>query len=664
MKNNNFGLKKILDAKSQEFQGQDGFLGKDILVPNANKVNSSRNMMVGSNLDQFVVLADPEFPFIFSNYENQVGQYSSSHKKAGRPFKVIDKIVKFKDEKESPYVLIIRYGDGDKEYDLLFRTRGQKLTENYCYLHKNEKIDSLQEGDRVQKDEVLYKSTSFDDDDNYCIGLNVKSVFLIDNRTLEDAIIISDRAAKRFTSHYMDKVTISLNLNDMPLNYYGDKNNYKFMPDIGEKIKNQILEAHRRIDYNTILFDLDERESHEINPFKDKVHFSKGTVIDVDIYSNTNMETLTKYEYNNQLVKYLENQNRYYNEVIDAIAQYVEGSAKVSTDLSYTYRRYKDLLNPDINIRQDKSEFGHIVMEVTVLRESNISVGSKITGRYGNKGVISKILPLKQMPKNEHGEYVDIIFNKLGVPNRLNPAQLFEVEINFISDNIRRRSKTLKTFKEKKEFLFEYIKDVNKDQYKELVKFYNTLDKFGKKKFLSDMEEKGIYLHQPPFWNNMTLDHLAEIYEKYDWIKPYKCTFDGKPVQNRLVFGDMYLLKLKHEPKGKFSVRSVSYINTKGAPSKSLTYKRHQSLYSQTPVRIGEMETTNLCMTDQPDIVQRYLSGVASDELNRRTVAETLLIKDPLKNHVIDFEDPHRNFNSKILKVYFKAACMEIKRLA
>ena len=163
------------------------------------------------------------------------------------------------------------------------------------------------------------------------------------------------------------------------------------------------------------------------------------------------------------------------------------------------------------------------------------------------------------MPVTEYGGRVDIIFNALGVVNRLNPAQLYELELNFISDNIVRKMKEMKSIKEKANLLFGYIKDVNSKQAKEMANYFNSLNKEGKINFIQEVEEKGIYLHQPPFWGNVGFDQLKEIYKKYSWIKPYKVFYKGKEMRKKLIIGDEYVLKMKHEPKTKFSTRSTSY---------------------------------------------------------------------------------------------------------
>ena len=258
---------------------------------------------------------------------------------------------------------------------------------------------------------------------------------------------------------------------------------------------------------------------------------------------------------------------------------------------------------------------------------------------------------------NEYGDHADLIMNALGIVNRLNPAQLFEVELNFIAENILRKIKGMKTNKEKLEYLFDFIRTINPNQAKALYNYYKGLDKAGKKKFIQDTEEKGIYLHQPPFWDNITLDELTAIYDKYDFIKPYKCTVKGKPVEHDLIFGSEYILRLKHEASNKFSTRSSAYINMKGAPSKSLTYKKNQDLYSSTPIRLGEMEINNLLLTQKNEVV-KLSSMYSSSEENRQYMIEQLLTDDILNMEEIELKNEEDNHNRQILDVYLKSLGM------
>ena len=116
--NNNLNIKKQLEDKNVEYDHKDDFLGKDILTM-SNRINSSRNIMFQSHLDQCVVLAEPEFPRVFTNYENQVGSYSSSYKKMDKDWTVVKRINKFKFLPDTSYILVVK--DDENNYDIIKR---------------------------------------------------------------------------------------------------------------------------------------------------------------------------------------------------------------------------------------------------------------------------------------------------------------------------------------------------------------------------------------------------------------------------------------------------------------------------------------------------------------------------------------------------------------
>ena len=266
------------------------------------------------------------------------------------------------------------------------------------------------------------------------------------------------------------------------------------------------------------------------------------------------------------------------------------------------------------------------------------------------------------MPMNEYGEHAEIIFNALGVCNRLNPAQLYEVEINFFAENIQRKIKELKSPKDKLRLALEFIGDINPTQLNAVKEYLTTLHKEDVIKFIKEIEDDGFYLHLPPFWDNLNFDDLSALYDKYNWVKPYKCTINGKEIKRPLIIGSEYIMKLKHEPSGKFSARSSAYINTKGSPSKSLSYKRNNDLYSSTPIRLGEMEVQNLLLT-QGDEVVKLISLYSSSEANRQYMIEQLLTEDVLNMEEIELAQPNDNHNRRILDVYLKSLGVKLENI-
>lgn len=192
------------------------------------------------------------------------------------------------------------------------------------------------------------------------------------------------------------------------------------------------------------------------------------------------------------------------------------------------------------------------------MSESSRGIDKKLyVNNNQNKGVVSaiydsnetygvKIIDSKDMPIVKSGPMKgmrpDALLNPLGVPNRLNIAQQYEQELNFISLYIRNKIKLSKSLEEKEKWYFDFIKNVNVDQYNTTKKIYDNFTLEEKNQYMKECEEI-IYIHQEPFFNYTDLDLLCDLYEKYDFVKP----FELEGINIPLVIGEMYFMRLKHD---------------------------------------------------------------------------------------------------------------------
>lgn len=371
-------IKEILEEKDRELHGSDSFLAKDVLTI-ANKLNGSRSIMFHSQTEQFVVLQETEFPKVFTGYENAVAKYSNSIKKSERDYEVVDKVVKNKNN----YILIVK--DANNHYDVVYRKDAEHLTESYCYAYKNDVIDAKKIGDKIEKDEILYKSTSFDDSNNYGYGRNANCCYLICNETTEDAIVASESFAEKMKNNYLTKIEVSINTNDLLLNLYGDNDNYKVFPDIGEETFGKVLVARRRIFYENALFDLKTENLRKINYVTDTVFYEKGRIVDIDIFCNKKEEELDDNFYG-QIKGYLADQRDYYYKLKEKLRDIIEDeNATYSDDIGFLYKKACEYVDVDDEETERKWEqetvFDNIIINFTVMSESKMMIGSKLSGR-------------------------------------------------------------------------------------------------------------------------------------------------------------------------------------------------------------------------------------------------------------------------------------------
>lgn len=221
--------------------------------------------------------------------------------------------------------------------------------------------------------------------------------------------------------------------------------------------------------------------------------------------------------------------------------------------------------------------------------------------------------------------------------------QLYEQEFNFISMYIRLKIKESKTLEEKEYWYFDFINTINIRQYNFEKKFYDNLSEENKIQFMKEAEEK-IYIHQEPFYNDTDFTLLQTLYDKYDFVKPFK--FEG--INIPLVMGELYFIKLKHDAKSKMSARSTGFENLKSAPSKDKAYKYKKAPISRTPIRIGNMELLYLLLTSDKESVSNLVETYSINEDAKEKLLEALLIGDPYDINV-DLNDVGKNENKKII---------------
>ena len=656
---NNAFLKDKLSELDEKFKGDDSVFGMTLLT-RTGYISGNRSIMTTGHLKQAMTPICPEVPKVFTEYENMVGKYSTGIKKASREWRVVDKIYKF-EENNHLYTLIVK-DEQTGYYDVIEKKLVENLTEKFGFRYNTEELDKIQVGDLIPKDSVLFKSTSYDEYNNYRFGVNATFCYTSDVKTTEDAILVSKSFADKFRCVEVESITVSVNDNDVLINLYGDENNYKCFPDIGETIKDKIICATRRINNDQIFYDFKETNLRKINFSEDVLcteQGSGGKIIDIKVYSNKTLEEMEINEYHAQVTKYYKNELRYFKELVESTQDVVHENKDHSRNYNYVYKKSKDVLDENVKWceQQGKKPFSNMIIEFIVEREVPLKEGSKITGLFGNKGVISKILPDDEMPVLENGRVVDVQFNCLGVINRLNSFQLFEQSINFIMNRTIDRIKTLETNDQRAALVFTMINNFNTRQAREMGEMYSKMNEEQREEFIQDIYEYGIFVHIPPFWHERNLfDVLSEIYDKYDWLTPYKVFVKKngrfRPVMNELIVGEMYIIRLKQTAAKGLSTRSVGGVNLIGVPVKDAQAKENKILYSKTPCRVGIDELLNLLIGMDPyDLAKTYMSYRSSIEATHDLPVQ--LLKNGLVDKLRD-DELVINRNVEVITTYLK----------
>ncbi|WWO98893.1 MAG: DNA-directed RNA polymerase subunit beta [Candidatus Dasytiphilus stammeri] len=254
------------------------------------------------------------------------------------------------------------------------------------------------------------------------------------------------------------------------------------------------------------------------------------------------------------------------------------------------------------------------VVKVCLAVKRQIQLGDKIAGRHGNKGVISKINPIEDMPYDENGVPVDIILNPLGVPSRMNIGQILETHLGMAAKGIGEQiNRLLKQYK-CAAILRNFIQKV----YNIGTNLRNPVDlnTFSDSEIIQLAENfcKGIPVATPVF-DGATESEIKQMLQLADLPTSGQITlFDGRTgdkFERPVTVGYMYMLKLNHLVDDKMHARSTGSY----------------SLVTQQPLggkaqfggqRFGEMEVWALEAYGAAYTLQEMLT-IKSDDVNGRT---------------------------------------------
>lgn len=549
-----YSLTDELKKADEKYMGSSSLLGMTVLTT-PGYINSMRSTMFTAHLKQFLNLQNPDFPYVFTNAENVVGKHSSGYKETKSKLKVFRKVSKFDEILDKPNIYKLFVFDTEKQcYDVITRKSVEDLTENFGFDYNNEVIDSYDEGDTIKKGTILYRSSSYDDDMNYAYGKNVTTMYTLDPFTSEDAAVVSKSLAEKMTSVETEVITIGLNDNDYFVNLQGEsyslipgkKGKYKPLPEIGEIVSGHLAAIRRQFN-NQLLFDFKADSLNQIHEGDLVYYIGNGNeVIDYTIYNNN--EEIVDNAFTEQINKYLRGQDKYYKEILETCEEIIDSGYEYTREVDYLYKRAKEMLDKEKKWREGENAFSNMVIEIQVRKVVPLAKGQKITGRYGNKSVISEIREDDKMPFTDDGRRVDLLLNLLAIINRTTSFVLYELITTSICYQVRNKMKEMSDYKDREKLLFDIIYEYNEKEYDQMWSLYTKMDKNEKKDFIDDAIENGIYMHQPPFWETKPIFHrIKDILEKYTWLKPNDVYINkwGRKIKSlsKAWIGDMYILK-------------------------------------------------------------------------------------------------------------------------
>ena len=258
------------------------------------------------------------------------------------------------------------------------------------------------------------------------------------------------------------------------------------------------------------------------------------------------------------------------------------------------------------------------MVKVYVAMKRKLSVGDKMAGRHGNKGVVSRILPIEDLPYFENGNTVDMVLNPLGVPSRMNVGQILEIHLGLAAKglgdqvNLLLEENKTKNLRDKLDRIFSGQKN---------APAFKKLSEEEVKAFASNYIA-GVHMATPVF-DGAKEEEIKALLEEagYDRLAQAKL-FDGrtgKPFDEKITVGTMYMLKLHHLVDDKIHARSIGPY----------------SLVTQQPLggkaqfggqRLGEMEVWAMEAYGAAFALQEFLT-VKSDDMAGRTRMYEKIVK-------------------------------------
>ena len=357
------------------------------LIPFLEHDDANRALM-GSNMQrQSVPLLRPQAPLVGTGIEGRVARDSGQVVQAG----VEGVVTSVTGDK-----IVVTDLDGQEHCHALVKF--SRTNQGTCFNQR----PTVEKGDQVRPADVLADSSSTDRGE-LALGQNVLVAFMSwEGYNYEDAVIISERLVKDdyFTSIHIEKYELEARETKL-----GPEEITRDIPNVGEES----------------LRDLDERGIIRLG-----AEMGPGDVLVGKVTPKGETE-LTAEE---KLLRAIFGEKS--RDVKDTSLRVPHGERGKVIEVKVLERRNKDELPPGVNE----------AVRVWIAQTRKISIGDKMAGRHGNKGVIARILPIEDMPFLADGTPIDVILNPLGVPSRMNLGQVLETHLGWAAKSLNFRATT------------------------------------------------------------------------------------------------------------------------------------------------------------------------------------------------------------------------------
>ncbi len=291
--------------------------------------------------------------------------------------------------------------------------------------------------------------------------------------------------------------------------------------------------------------------------------------------------------------------------------------------------RQIDVLRKITDERKDKLKKGDELppgviklVKVYIAMKRKLSVGDKMAGRHGNKGVIARIVPEEDMPYLPDGTPVEIVLNPLGVPSRMNVGQILETHLGWAAKELGRSLTRLFSSEVRAEGARRWFREVFGDTA--IWNSISSLDDEGLAE-LADSFREGIAMATPVFdgARETEIRHLLEVAGLPESGKiPLYDGMTGDLFAQEVTVGYIYMLKLSHLVDDKIHARSIG-------PYSLITQQPLGGKAQFGGQRFGEMEVWALEAYGAAHILQELLTAKSDDVYGRAKIYEAIVKGEP-----------------------------------
>ena len=540
----------------------------------------TRGIFIGNQIKQAVGLKESQIPMVLTGYEALVPHLNSNNFAIKSPCngKVIDV--------NSKTITIECINKEKIKLDL-----SSKFTKSTIGIGTNINFTpNVKENQKVVKDQIL-ADNEFMKDGILSLGRNMLTALLFwKGNNYEDGIVISEAIASHLTStHYTD------------LLIYLDEQSKLFNLDIekGQKVKSGHVFAEGS---NTKLYELIE----------------SGLIDDSDLILNgPKFKLLAPYDCK------VEDYQIYIN------------SKNISYDIKNILNKYKVDFSDDSYVYKNNVLKG-VFINIKISFELPIELGDKLTNRHGGKGIVTLIEKEENMPILPDGRKIELIYNPLGIINRTNVGQVYELYCGEISYQIQKRIAKANSKNE----IIKLLNSIrNIDTIGMVNRIINLIQK-DDKNIINYIKKHSFPIVIPPFKesNYETILKIMDVLNIPNRYKLFLNEFDDHVLSP---VGYMYFYKLHHQASVKIHARSIGqYIQTTGQPT--------QGKKKEGGLRVGEFDIYSLISYDANNIIKELFSFGSDNSY----------IKQKMYRQIVDTGHTNlselKNDNSKS-KIYMKA---------